>query len=1015
MKKLLVMLSLALGLMSLTTIAQVKPIKGKVISKEDGMGLPGVNVAVKGTTIGTATDGNGTFSLNVPQNAQLLVFSSIGYQTEEVPVSDVVEVVMISESKQLGEVMVVAYGTAKKESFTGSAVVVKSEDIVKTSGGLAKAIQGKVAGVQVVGSEIRIRGFGSFTADGTPLYVVDGIVGAPQPRDEDIETFTVLKDASSTALYGSRAANGVIIITSKKGKKDKEPEFNLKYQRGISEIIKPDYDLMSADQHFRITWLGLKNGSDAATAHANLVPTFNGNNPYNMDQPFDDNGNLKPGAKLLYSTDWQKESLQKGISDRLDLSVMGGSEKSSYYWSLGYTNEEGLAKIDYTKSIQSLLNFSNNLNKNVEIGVSTTIGYSQFGDTYLDKGNENNLIYVSRVITPAAPLYQKEKVMNLDGTWTYRDVVDVSGNRVYDWNNPNYKAYNPVALMDLDPQSGYSFRTFVAPWTRIKLLEGLTFNGNASARLNTDKKESFQNPFHGSGETEKGLSTKEAYHSVKWNTHASLRYAFSFAEMHNLETFIGVEKEVYKYEDFYASANGYPLGDISTELSVGQKPRFNGSTTTESGILSYISFLKYNFNNKYYVDGSFRRDGSSKFGENKRWGNFWSVGFSWRLSEEQFIKEIDWINSLKYRVSYGVTGTDAIDPYKYGDYYSLGANYQGKTGIVHTNLPNSNLGWEQNNSFSTGIDFAFFNRINGTVEYYNKVTKDLLMEVPLPTTTGFSSIFKNIGEMKNQGIELEVNVGVVDRKDLKWNASLTNTFNVNTIESLPQKEIINGTKRYVVGHSLYDFYMREWAGVDPANGDALWYMDQTDVNGNITKVTTNNYDNATRYMVGRSTPDVISSLSTSLEYKGFDLSVQLYGSFGGKVYDGEYAALMHDGASKVEQLCTDALDSWTTPGVSAKNPIYVVGNTSSSSATSTRFLVDGTYYKLKNVTVGYTIPNSLTKVIGVTDARVFATGDNLYIISDFKSGDPEKYLSGLGSNIKFPNTRVFRFGVSVKF
>lgn len=1004
-----------------SALGQVKQVSGKVVGADDNQPIIGASVFIKeASTVGTVTDANGNFTLkNVPANAKKIVFRFVGYQTLEMPISAVVNAKLTSETKQIEEVMVVAYGTAKKSSFTGSAAVVKKDDIVKTSGGVAKAIQGKVAGVQVVGDDIRIRGFGSFSASGSPLYVVDGIVDAPKPRDEDIETFTVLKDAASTALYGSRAANGVIIINSKKGKKDQKPVFNLKYQRGVSSIIDPSYTLMNADEHFKTIWLGLKNANNAnlPATNANVIKQLNGNNPYNMLEPLDANGNLKPEAKMLYSTDWKKEAIKDATYDQFDLSATGGSANSTYYWSLGYTDAKGHTSNDNSKNIQSLFNFSTNLTKRLEVGLNSTIGYTTFGSLYTDKANENNLLYVSRVLTPTAPLYKKKKVFadpNNTSVWTYENELDQQGNPIYDWANPNYKDYNPVALLQMDPQKGYGFRTFLAPWLNYKIIEGLVFKANAAVRFNTNKETSFQNPLHGSGQTENGLSTHETYHSRKWNAHASLNYDFTLASLHNFQLFAGIEREEYNYETFYGTAAGYDLGDVTTELSMGLKPRYTKSSTTETGLLSYISFLKYNYNNKYYFDASLRRDGSSKFGDNHKWGNFWSLGFSWRLNEESFLKDISWINSLKYRISYGVTGTDGIAPYRYGDYYSLGLNYMGQTGISHTNLPNPDLGWEQNNSLSMGLDFTLFNMLTGTIEAYNKLTTDLLLDVNVPYTTGFSTIFKNVGKIQNRGLEVELSANLLKESQLKWTPSLTFTHNQNKIKSLPQDEIISGTKRYAVGTSLYDFYLREWAGVDPQTGAAQWYKDVVN-NGKIEKVKTTVYDEATRYMIGRSTPDAVVSLTNAFNYKGFDFSFQVYASLGGNLYDGEYAGLMHDGANKVQELATDALNSWKTPGQITDVPIYVHGNLSKSNATSTRYIVDGTFYKLKNVSLGWAVPTSWLRKASITSARLFVTGDNLVIISDFKSGDPERYFSGVANNLTLPNTRVWRFGVSVQF
>jgi len=382
------------------------------------------------------------------------------------------------------------------------------------------------------------------------------------------------------------------------------------------------------------------------------------------------------------------------------------------------------------------------------------------------------------------------------------------------------------------------------------------------------------------------------------------------------------------------------------------------------------------------------------------------------------MKDIEAINDMTIRASFGATGTDAIDSYSFGDYYSLGKTYMSNPGMVHTRLPNPDLHWEQCENLTFGVEFRAFNFLKGTIEYYTRDTKDLLMSVPLPVTTGFDNIFKNIGKINNKGIEVELNSTNYRNVDFTWTTTLSLTYNKNEITSLPQDEIIDGTKRRVVGGTLYDYYIREWAGVDKLNGDPLWYMDEVDANGVKTgkRVLTNDYSAADKYNVGKSTPDVFGALGNNFEYKGFDLGIQLYYSLGGKIYDGLYQGYMHDGTDGAGgQMSVDALDYWTPENTNASLPKYVCDNTSKSNSTSSRWLVNGDYLKIKNIALGYTLPENSIKRFGLSSMRVFATVDNLYTFSAFKSGDPEMRLSGVGRSYAMPNTTNYRLGLTVRF
>lgn len=1005
--------------------AQTKVVTGKIISEDDGLPIPGVTVLVPGTSVGTTTDFDGNYELPVDANVTILRFSFIGMETQDVEIGSrtIINVVMKLSMTSLDEVIVVAYGTTTKKTFTGSAAVIKSEEITQVSGGIVKAIQGTVAGVQVVGDEIRVRGTGSFTASGSPLYVVDGVVNAPQPNEEDIESLTVLKDAASTTLYGSRGANGVIIITLKKGKKSKKPTFEVKYQKSYFNPIKEDYDLMNAEQHFRTNWEGLRNRSliggnslaDAnTTANDDIVGLYK-HNPYNMDQPYDADGNLKTNAQLLYSSDWVDAILREAIRDEVYIGSTGGSDNLNYHFSLFYNNYQGLVDNNKTEDFSAELSLNSVVNENISMGIRTRIEYEN-GQNSVQNGGENNLYMVAKDLNPVTPIYMLVKNQNGDGTWTYDYNLDDLGNKQYEYTNSQYNGYSPLGLMEYDYDKSYKFNSYFSPFLKIKLIEGLDFYTYGSARLNTTRGDYWQTNLYGSGATVNGLSYKDSFHSRLLSGHAQLTYKFDLDAQHHFDILVATNREHYKTSDFDVTLLGFPLGEVSQEFTGGTVPQKPNSSTLQDSKIAYLSNVKYDYKHRYYLSASLRHDGSAKFGKDNRWGTFWSVGGSWRVSEENFMQNLDWVDDLKFRASYGVTGTDAIDSYMFGNYFNMGNNYDHMIGLVHSSLPNDDLGWESNYQFSTAIEFELFKTMSGVIEFYNKNTKDLLLSVPIPLTTGFQSVFRNIGEMNNKGIELTLNNINIKTNEFTWKSMFTMSYNKNEITKLPEgKPIDDGSKRRAEGESYHSFYMREWAGVNPANGAAQWDMDILDADGNVTgKEITEDYTSATKYFVGNAVADVFGSIKNDFTYKGFGLSVNFYYSIGGKIYDGAYASVMHDGADGVGQLSTDALNAWQEPGDITDVPIYINNNTTSSELMSTRWLVDGTFLKLKNLSFSYNLSDNICKKLKVSSMKFFVTADNLFTLSKFKSGDPEQRLSGRSFGYLFPNVRTIRVGLHLK-
>jgi TonB-linked SusC/RagA family outer membrane protein len=1020
MKKLIVLFT-TLMLMSITCYAQTRLVKGTVVDKS-GLGLPGVSVSRVGKPGGAITNIDGKWKMKV-SNDDILEFSFMGMVTQKIKVGmkKVINIVMKDNRVLIDEVMVVAYGTADKESYTGSASVVSQKEILRSSGSVAKKIQGNVAGVQVMGESVRIRGFGSLDASSAPLYVVDGVVGAPYPNDEEIQSISVLKDASSTALYGSRGANGVIIVTTKLGERDTDPEFTVKYEKTIEKLIEPDWDIMDAGQYFKIHLQGANYDYDKLLD--NIVY-----NPYNINRPYKQNSSgkweLDPKAKLLYNSDWKDRALKMANKDEVFISMNGGSTKANYSVSAKAYDYNGHISPINSRGINSRFNLKADLNEKITLSINASVDYTEGSRSSSTNATENNHLYLTYVLSPVAPIYSGTRTIDPStGDFKYVYRLDANGNKIWDWTNYNYQDYNPLALMDMDKDQSYSYTTFISPTLEIKLLEGMTYIARGAGKISTYKSQYWQNPYHGSGKTEGGLSQRNTNHIRDWTFLTSLNYRFSLGD-NNFNIFLGFESNKEMYENFYGEAKGYPIGDISTELSSGSTPKRVGSSTVESSMLSYISNFEYNLFKRYFITASFRRDGSSKFGPNNRWGNFWSLGWSWRISEESFLLDIPWMNNMKFRGSYGVLGTNAVSSYQYGNYFSFGANYGGRTGIVHTGLPNNYLGWEQSNNLSVGLDFDLFygSRLSGTIEWYYRNTDGLLFDVPTPITTGFNSILKNIGEMNNTGYEFSLK-GKILTGDFKWNANATLSTVHNEITKLPIKQTIFSTKIWKVGGSRYDFYLKEWAGVNPDNGDPLWYCDEStginDVTGKKMKINgryvTNKHSKAPKYNLGKSIPSVYWGFTNTFEVSGFDFSFQFIGATGHKVYDGRYQRFMHDGSSKLANLSTDALKAWTPENRHTDVPKFRYANTSQSSNVSSRWLVDGSFIKLKNISMGYTFSHNICDSMGINSFRLYTTFDNIFSISDYKSGDPEISFAGKSRGYELPTSMIMRFGVTINF
>lgn len=1028
---------LLLGLNPL--LSQNVQITGTVASSENGEPIIGASVIVKGTTIGAATDVDGKYSISIPQNSNTLIFSSIGYKNQEVSIEKraIIDVILDPATQELDEVMVVAYGTVKKSSYTGSASVVESKSIEKINTlSVNQALMGSTPGLQIntssgqpgAQSTVRIRGTGSLKASSSPLYVIDGIpiktgnmsdvandmafgtssdvLSSINPND--IESITVLKDASAASLYGSAAANGVIIITTKKGKAGKSNiSFSAKY--GVSSLPKMRYKLMNSKQIYGFyfnTYLQDElesdpNNVDNAVENANqLTIQALTHNPYNVSQPLNANGNPVNGAKIVVNTDWIDAVYRTAITKDYTLQASGGTDNLTYYLSGAYSDFEGITVGQDFERYSAKFNLSSKINKYLTIGTENTLSRTTQNTPPGATGGASPM-RMAMLFSNAIPIYE----VDANGK-----PILTNGKKSYNWHNPVSLDFNPLGLNELDIYKTTTNRVISSFWGEISLLKDLKLKSTFNADFLNMGEFIYYNPYHGDGQPVAGRGRKYAKSDLGWVSSTTLTYNKQLGE-HNFSGLLGFEAYSDKFEYAHSEATGYPnLGDVALpELDNASKASSASSYYTESSKLSAFGQIMYNYKNRYYLQTSIRRDGSSKFGSEKRFGTFYAIGASWRVSDEAFLSSIKNLNNLTLKASFGTSGNDDIDNYAYLGLYAS-QPYNDLPGFIHSQLPNKSIHWEENRNLNIGFDLRLFNRINIAYEYYNRLSYNLLYEKPLPLSTGFPSIMSNLADMKNSGHEFLVNATVLAAKNFQWNINANASLNKNELISITQGKQIEGTKIWEEGGSIYEFYLEEWAGVS-ADGKPMWYT--LDNNGN--KVTTSNYSQAVRFKQGVSTPKLFGTVGTSMTYKNFELSIDFYYSMGGKIYDGVEAELLNDGSKKGYQMLTDMLDCWTPTNASAKLPRFTINSSDKSYSRSTLFLHDATYVKLRSLNLSYTLPEEFIRKVGINSAKVYVSGNNLFTwVKDknLKSWDPEMDLNGIDF-MRTPNPRVFSIGLNI--
>ncbi len=983
--------------------AQSLTVTGTVYDADNGDPIPFASVRVKGTMVGAAAGADGTYSINVPspQNA-VLVFSFVGYKTTELEVEGrmVVDCPLAPDATVLDDVVVVAYGSAKREAVTGSVSSVKGETLASAPvTSVDKALSGKLAGVQITAasgqpgaaSQIRIRGNSSINASNAPLWVVDGIPvisggtgemtntsnGIATINPNDIESITVLKDAAAAAVYGSRAANGVILVQTKSGKAGKA-QFDARVKYGVSWL--------QSDSGFR-----MMNGAELLGYQRDAAINA-GHDPDNPKSPY-----YRPKSLIAGElTNWMNHLTRPGNLQEYEISARGGNSRGNYFSSVSYHNNEGVFYgIDYSR-LQARVNADYKLLDNLETGVRVNVAYTDQNDVPMQSLYYANAAWAGLTMLPWIPKYDENGKHN----------VNIASN--------SYT--NPRATAEYDDQWSKSYKfngTMFLRWEPVKHLVIETRN-SAETAFTQDRR--YWNPLSDGapGGSEATLqATKSQYTNL--TTSNTVNYSNVFNGYHSLRVLAGHEANAYKYEYSYVYAPGVdpaiPYQNTAPQANVESEVGFSNEA-----MLSYFGIADYNYDNRYFVQGTVRRDGSSLFGAKNKWGTFWSASASWNISNEKWMDNVKAVDLLKIRASYGLNGNNGIAPYKAYGVYAAAQN-NGGVGMLPSQPSNDYLSWEKNSTWNVGLDFGVFNnRVRGNIDVYERITKDMLLSVKVPQTTGFSTNFMNAGSMKNNGIEFQLDADIVSTSDMLWTVGFNVAHNKTEILDLATDEDADGYEKieagsfmhYVVGKSMYSFYLPDYYGVNPSNGEALWVTED----GSLT----NDYNKARKYYAGSPEPKLLGGFNTTFAYKGFSVSAFFEFKVGSYIcLLNEHSYLNSDGTEMQMNQMASALNYWKKPGDTNCNPKPVAGNSSNSAtALSDRWLERSDYLRIKDVTVSYSLPQNVLDKIHVKGLRFFVSGLNLYCFNDVNFWDPEMGVTGTGAGV-YPLTKSFVGGVELSF
>jgi TonB-dependent starch-binding outer membrane protein SusC len=979
--------------------AQVQLITGHVVSAEDGQPLPGVTVVVTGTSIGTVTNAEGFYKINPTTDAKELSFSFIGMKTitEKINGKTTINVKLENTLVDVDEVVVVGYGQQIKSDVTGSITKIGVEKLQKGADPtFESSLQGKTPGVFIEkstgklgeGIKIRVRGTSSLSASNQPLYVVDGIIITSQDQGtltnhptnpisdlnfDDIESIQVLKDASSAAIYGSRGSNGVVIITTKTGKKNQPNTVNVAYSRTYSQptIIT---DFLNKSEYIELIGESMENNGWADPGKGKEVLLSN-----TIYDSFDETP----------ETNWNDYIFKDAVSSNINVATQGGNENSQYYLGVTYDNQEGILIANDYKRYSGRVNLNQKVNNHLDVGAKFNFVKSE-----LYRASDDNAYATPMQLIAQAPFYP-----------------------AYENGEPFNQAfyYNGLVSFKYDKNLTTVYRTFASAFANVKITKDIQFHSVFGMDNLDQREDQYQ-----SRKTDDGGPAGKSYlrnvNVFNWSFDNYFNWNKNINEIHKFEVVIG--NSLQKCDRFVSSVGGmiFPSDEFQTISSAAKNDGFYSAATGYS-YLSYFARANYKLADKYLVSASYRIDGSSKFGKDKRYGNFYSGSLGWIVSEEEFIKSATWLSFLKLRVSYGMTGNSEIGDYSAWGLYEA-RSYAGKPTIYPLQLENKNLSWETTAQTDAGIDFGFFdNRLNGEIDFYYKKTSDLLLDRLLPYTTGFASVTENVGELENKGVEFTINSTNIAGK-FTWQTSFNIAANRNKVLNIVNPMTFN-RNRVEKGQPIGVFYLKKYAGVDPQNGDALYYKKAG------SDETTNNYSEAEDMVVGDPNPKLYGGLENTFLFKGFDLKIFFQLVYGNDVYN-EAGRFMSNNGNGIDNQTKDQMNRWQKPGDITDVPqARFYGNNGSRS--SSRWIYDGSYLRLKDVSFGYTIPKKFTQKVKIEKARLYFSGLNLLTWTNFPLYDPEvtapnSNQTTTSQNIQqgiwyysTPQSKSYTFGINITF
>ena len=1052
---LLLVASLTCGLLA---SAQTKQVSGTV-KDANGNAIVGATVIVDGTTIGTNTGTDGSFRISAPANGNLLV-SFIGYEDQKIAIAGKtnIEVVLQDNYTAIEGVTVQTFGELKKKDLTGSITAVTAKDLQKmTVSSVANALEGAVPGIQSYSTTgqpgtdaaIYIRGIGSINGNQAALIVVDGVpyssaLSSINPLD--IESVVVSKDAAANALYGSRAANGVIFVTTKKGARNQKANITFEAKWGWNEMGVGEHETMqNPGDYYEWAYGGLYNyftangyphANAAAGAYNNLFNVLGNYMAYKLPEGETlidfETGRLNPNAQLLYADNYDDYLFTKQFRQEYTLSISGGNDKVDYYVSGNFLDDPSYVIMSSFKRYSGRAAVNAQVTNWLKLGTNVSFTHRDADDPSYggdSPANTNNVFLWTLWQNPTVPYYARDLDGNIrynpDGTKMLENGLGTTlspfGSTQDIFNSMNMA--HPLQSMSRDINRRVRDNIYANAYIDITFLKDFKFTANFTMDNVYDRTTFFQNNEYGIGALPEnnGFVQKYAGFYTSYNTQQMLNYKKSINDLHNVDVMIGHEFNRTDNNEINAYNNNIFYPGIP-ELGNAVDPTKDVATSehVKTTLEGYFARANYNYDDRYYLSLSYRYDGSSLF-QYDRWGHFWSVGGSWRISQEEFMKRALWVNDLRLRATYGVSGNQLNSAYPYTNLWAIG-EMDGQPTISQSSVGNPDLSWERNKQVDVGLDFRLWDRVYGSFDWYNRRTHDLIWNRPTPASTGLTSRLENVGVLQNAGFEFDITVDLIKSRNVYWNIGINGAFAQNKLIEFPEElgnaalggDYVSGAFLRGKGKSYYNLYLFDYAGVDPETGGELYWKNTTDSEGNVTgRELTSNFAEANQYEMGDALPDMTGGLRTTFRWKGLDLNIQTAFQIGGKQWDGA-SANMYDPGRAGFTVSDDLIrNTWTPENPNAEFPMLMYGGTWQFPASNVNALYrDASYFSLKNLNIGYTLPQKWTSKLSIESLRIFFNADNLCFVSAHDGFDPRMGFSSM-NGFQFPQARTFTFGITL--